>query len=102
MTFSERLRQLRLDSGLTQKQLADKSGISQSAIGHWESGARPGGPSVSQLFLLCDALGVGCEAFRGLDPAPQEREPSKRGRPQKPADLPRVPEAPPKKRKKKS
>lgn len=47
MTTAEKLYKLRTGSGLSQKELADKSGVSQSAINYWENGKRQ--PRTSQL-----------------------------------------------------
>lgn len=38
--FSERLKELRTESGLSRAQLADKLGVSVRLIGYWESGQR--------------------------------------------------------------
>lgn len=39
-TFADRLRNLRIKRGLTQKEVADKLGISESAYGYYEQGRR--------------------------------------------------------------
>lgn len=52
-TVGERLKRLRKEAGLTQAQLAEKAGISQSAIGNIEAGTRGFGASV---VLIADAL----------------------------------------------
>lgn len=63
MGFGEEVKRLRAASGLTQKQLAESSGISQGFLAKVETGARPGiGADV--LYKLADALGVTCEHFR--------------------------------------
>lgn len=49
-----RIRDRREAVGLTHKQVADKFGITQSAISQWESGATA--PKPDQLPLLADAL----------------------------------------------
>lgn len=48
------LREKRLAAGLSQKNLADKLGIVQSAISAWESGEKM--PRASQLPALAKAL----------------------------------------------
>ncbi|MER5636834.1 tetratricopeptide repeat protein [Kitasatospora sp. NPDC002227] len=54
------VRELRRRSGLTQEQLAERSGLSLRTITRWETRAgRP--PRVSSLMLLADALGLGDE-----------------------------------------
>ena len=54
-TFSDRLKYARQLRGLTQQQLARIAGISQSAIGSYESGQRR---STRALFKLAAALNV--------------------------------------------
>ena len=39
-TLSERLKMLRMEKQMTQKELAQATGLSQSAIGYWENGQR--------------------------------------------------------------
>lgn len=52
----KKLRKYRRASGLTQKALADKSGVSLMSIRRYESGERF--PPINILIKLCDALGV--------------------------------------------
>ena len=40
MNFAEKLRQARLDAGLSQQQLADKSGVAMRTIQNWEGAER--------------------------------------------------------------
>ncbi|HEM3523523.1 TPA: helix-turn-helix transcriptional regulator [Streptococcus suis] len=48
--FSERLKQLRLEAGLTQKQMAEYLNTSQPAYQNWEKGIRnPGKESIEKL-----------------------------------------------------
>lgn len=54
-TFGSRLRQARLQRKWTQKKLAEASGLTQSAIGNYESGQRS---SSRSLLRLARALGV--------------------------------------------
>jgi transcriptional regulator with XRE-family HTH domain len=58
--FPERLKQLRREAGLSQKQLADFVGVSTSAVSCWETGVREV-PAGNNLVRLAEAL--------GLDPA---------------------------------
>src|SRR5262245_18026771 len=67
--FSAKLKQLREAAGLTQQQLADRAGLSQSAITLWESGSRE--PGLEALGKLCAALDVPCTAFI---PTPKRRQ----------------------------
>lgn len=51
-----RLKQIRAEKGLTQEQVAERSGLSRSYICALDSGDRE--PSVAALRRLADALGV--------------------------------------------
>lgn len=50
------VRERRLAAGLTQEQLAERSGFSQQYISGLERGSR--NPTVVSLFMLAQALGV--------------------------------------------
>jgi transcriptional regulator with XRE-family HTH domain len=50
------VRRIRLERGLTQEQLAERSGFTQGYISELELGRR--NPTVVSLFELADALGV--------------------------------------------
>ena len=76
--FSGRLRELRERAGLTQQQLAEKAGLSQRAVSHWEQGLRE--PSWGNVIALTKALDVDANAF--LQP-PQAVAEVKPGRPRK-------------------
>ncbi|MBM3114986.1 XRE family transcriptional regulator [Jeongeupia naejangsanensis] len=54
-TFADRVRQRRTELGLSQKELAKRAGVGQSAIGNIESGRNK---SATFLPQLADALGV--------------------------------------------
>ena len=54
-TIGERLRRARKKAGLTQKQLAEKSGVTQVTISHLETGITN---KTSQAYELASALGV--------------------------------------------
>jgi len=58
--FPERLKQLRKEAGLSQRQLADFVGVSKAAVSCWETGVREV-PAGNNLVRLAEAL--------GLDPA---------------------------------
>jgi transcriptional regulator with XRE-family HTH domain len=82
--FGARLKELRERTGQTQKALADRAGISQRAVSHWEQGLRE--PSWSNVLALAEALGVDCQAFQ--EPPAGQPEP-RRGRPPKPDVTPK-------------
>jgi transcriptional regulator with XRE-family HTH domain len=81
--FAARLKELRQEAGLDQKQLAERSGVSLGSIRDMEQGRTH--PTWPRLLGLCKALGVSCEAFTT---PPAEREPAKPGRPVKKAEGP--------------
>lgn len=54
MTVGEKIYKLRIYSGLSQKEFADKVGASQSAINYWENGKRQ--PRVAQLKKIAKFL----------------------------------------------
>ena len=49
-----RIRELRLAAGLTQKQLADKMGVSEPAVSFWESDSQR--PAIDKLPKLAKIL----------------------------------------------
>lgn len=55
--FPERLRQLRKDAGLSQKQLAGFVGVSTAAVSCWETGVREF-PAGNNLVKLAEVLGL--------------------------------------------
>lgn len=50
------LKQLRLKSGMTQKEVAEKLGRKQQIVGHWETGYSQ--PDANTLFTLCELYGT--------------------------------------------
>lgn len=56
MTLGEKIKKARIESGLTQEQLAGKMMVSRQAITKWE--ADKGIPDVSNLKLLAQLLSV--------------------------------------------
>ena len=61
--FAKRLRELRQEKEMTQKELADAVGISMSAIGMYEQGRRE--PSTEVIEELAKALGCSPAYLRG-------------------------------------
>ncbi|MBR1606871.1 MAG: response regulator [Clostridia bacterium] len=55
-TFADALRQLRVQKGLTQQQLAKELFVDRSSVAHWESGRRV--PDAMMLSRLAEALEV--------------------------------------------
>lgn len=69
--FGKRLKELREATGLTQKELADRAGLSLRAVSHWEQGLRE--PGYSNLRALAKALGTDLNAF-AEPPAPKRKK----------------------------
>lgn len=65
MKISENIRVLRKDAGFTQKQLAEKVGLSEQAIRMYELGKRD--PSVDVIKRIGEALDVAPESLRGIE-----------------------------------
>ena len=59
--FAENLKNLRMESGLTQKKLAEMIGVDQRTVSAWERGTSQ--PSLEMLALLCEIFE---ENFDGL------------------------------------
>lgn len=65
MTVGENIRRIRLERGLTLKQLGDMVGVSESYIRAYESGRR--NPKLSSLEALAQALAVNVEVLTNSD-----------------------------------
>ena len=55
--FPERIKQLRKEAGLSQRQLANFVGVSTTAVSSWETGSREF-PAGNNLVRLAEALGI--------------------------------------------
>lgn len=71
IALGARIAQLRKDSQITQVQLAETLGLSQSTVNAYELGHRR--VPVSALPLLARTLGVNVEELIGEEPAPRKR-----------------------------
>ena len=78
MTINERLKELRIENGLTQKQLADKLGLGQTTIATHEKSHMP---QLDSLVAYADYFGCTLDYLAGREDAPlpfalteQERE----------------------------
>lgn len=69
-TFAARLKALREQAGLTQKQLAEQAGLNVGAVFKLEQGRRE--PAWATVQALALALGVSCEAF--MEPPAKKRK----------------------------
>lgn len=63
MSFAQKLKQLRLQAGLTQEQLAARIGVSSRTIKHWEHGTRI--PSTVSLPALARCFRVSVDWLLG-------------------------------------
>ena len=62
--FGERLKELRIEHGLTQKELAEKLNIDPANITNWKKGVNL--PSLEVFFELCKLLDVSADYLLGL------------------------------------
>lgn len=63
--FAERLRELRIEKGLSQSALARATGLTQSAITFWEHCERV--PSAEAIVILAKFFGVSADYLLGLE-----------------------------------
>jgi transcriptional regulator with XRE-family HTH domain len=75
--FAARLRELRTAAGMSQLDLASRSGLKQNSISQLEAGNRK--PTWESVIALANALGVACDDFR--EPPESEPPAPQRGRP---------------------
>jgi transcriptional regulator with XRE-family HTH domain len=71
-TFGQRLARLRRTAGLTQQQIADRTGVSRRMIAHYETRAARPPPHV--LPKLAKALGVSVDELLGVTKSPGDQE----------------------------
>lgn len=81
--FAGRLRELRIERGMTRDELAEKAGMKQAGIANLEQGRSR--PEWYSVIRLCIALGVSCSEFQK---PPADVESPGRGRPAKEAVKP--------------
>ncbi|QEL15891.1 helix-turn-helix domain-containing protein [Limnoglobus roseus] len=62
-TFAEKLTELRTASGLTQMELAEKTGVPLATIRRFEAGANKRSPSWGLVVRLAAGVGVPCRVF---------------------------------------
>lgn len=65
MKFSERLKELRLESGLTQNEIAKSLNISKSCYAGYEQGYRE--PDFKTLIKICKFFNVSSDYLLGLE-----------------------------------
>ena len=71
--FPERLREIRLEKGLDQADLAEKISVTRGAIGQFEQGLNL--PSADTLSRLAQALDVSLDWLAGLSDRQNIRKP---------------------------
>lgn len=65
MKFSKRLKELRIEKGMSQMDLAKATGISQSAIAKWELDKTE--PTASALIKLSEFFGETVQYLLGIE-----------------------------------
>lgn len=70
VNFGETLKELRQKAGLTQKQLADKMGITASVVSYYELSER--NPSPETLIKLAAIFHVSTDYLLGIEKEPDE------------------------------
>ncbi len=63
--FPQRLKELRLEKGLTQQEIADLVHVNRVTYTNWEKGKRE--PSFENLFKLADLLEVSLDSLFGRE-----------------------------------
>lgn len=61
----EKIKNLRVHSGMSQVQLAERLGITKSAVNAWESGSNS--PSLSYIIRLAQVFGVSTDYLLGVN-----------------------------------
>ena len=65
MTFSQKLKELRIRAGMSQEKLAERVGVSRQAITKWETDK--GAPEMENLLALSDLFGVSVDELLGRE-----------------------------------
>ncbi|MBQ3596920.1 MAG: helix-turn-helix transcriptional regulator [Clostridia bacterium] len=63
--FNEKLKMIRIENGLSQKQVAEKLGISASCYAGYEQGYRQ--PDLKTLAKICVILDVSADYLLGIE-----------------------------------
>ena len=61
--MKDRLRELRIERGVTQEEVGKAVNTSKMAVSHWEKGHSE--PSIAQLILLTEYFGVSADYLIG-------------------------------------
>ena len=65
INIGKRIKELRLDASLGQKQLGEKVGLTMAAINRYENGNRE--PKIGTIISLCKVFNVSVDYLLGLD-----------------------------------
>ena len=65
MTFAQKLKELRIRSGMSQEKLSERVGVSRQAITKWETDK--GAPDMDNLMALSDLFGVSVDELLGRE-----------------------------------
>lgn len=65
VVFGERLKELRLEKGLSQGKLAKETGLTQSCIFYWETAQKS--PNAQAVVILAKYFGVTSDYLLGLE-----------------------------------
>ena len=65
MIFKDRLKELRLDKGLSQMQLAKELNLSQSAVAKWELGKTE--PTATAIITVANYFDVSVDYLLGVE-----------------------------------
>jgi len=65
VNFQTRLKELRIEKGLTMKQLAIAVGVSEMAISRWERGERT--PNIDSVIALANFFNVSVGYMAGVE-----------------------------------
>lgn len=72
MSFAKRIKQLRIDNNLTQKDIADELGMTPTGISYWESGNAV--PNYETLKKLADFFNVSMDFLTGNESNKDEND----------------------------
>ena len=61
MLIRDKLRALRMEHGMTQKELAEIAGTTAAAVSAWETGIRS--PKIQPLRMICEHFGLNVSEF---------------------------------------
>ncbi len=64
MSWNEKIKQARIDKGLSQQQMSDLLGIARGCYAHYEQGVRE--PHITLLAKICTILEISSDYLIGL------------------------------------